>query len=212
MSSRLDTFNRVAPYYASLKRFVFGSAVDESQAAFLSKLPPGRILILGGGSGELLQSVFRHSPDCEIWYVEASSVMLARAVDNVPSDKRAFVHFIHGTEDALPRDARFDALITNFFLDLFPEEVVLGIARKLSTHLTKSGVWLVSDFVDQGKAWQRVLLWTMYRFFVATCGIDARKLPAWQTQIHTSGFEETESASFYNGFIKSAVFIKQRDF
>lgn len=209
MTARLNTFNRVAPFYDALKRVAFGKAIDKSQACFLDRLPPdGNLLILGGGSGEILRLSRQFNSGCRIWYVEASSRMLSMAAERVPPDEWASVTFIHGTEKSIPAGTRFDAVITNFFLDLFPDDKLVSICRMIHSMLQPQGTWLISDFVDGGKWWQKVLLKSMYSFFSTTCGIEATVLPSWEKQVLLAGMAEKDCKLFYGAFIKSGLYIK----
>ncbi len=207
--SALNAFNRVAHYYDFLKWIIFGTSIDDCQEYFLPALPDwGNILIVGGGSGVMLADLLAIRPSCSIWYLEASSEMIEKADARVGADARHRVVFVHGTNDELPAGIRFDGVITNFFLDLFPDDTLHEICNKIGRQLNPGGVWLVSDFVDAGRWWQRLLLRVMYRFFVIACDIDARKLPAWGDYFRASGFETEESKFFYKGFIKSSVYRK----
>lgn len=211
MSEDLDRFNRIAPYYDFLKRIVFGRAIADSQVAFLGEVRQGsKLLIVGGGSGEILAFLKKVvvNPGCSIWYVEASSRMIALAAKKVSLESPANINFIHGTEKSLPENVMFDAVITNFFLDLFPYDTGTEICRKICRRIHPGGLWLVSDFVSEGKWWQRALLWIMYRFFGITCKIEATALPAWESQLLAVGMKEEIHKLFYGGFIKSALYEK----
>lgn len=203
--SIINGFNRVAPFYDALQRKIFGSALIDSQRVFLEKIPDNsNVLILGGGSGKTMQHLLELRGGCHIWYVEASDVMVALARERVRMQGHN-VHFVHGTEAAVPRDVVFDAAITGFFLDIFPDKKVASIARAMGKNLKKRGVWLITDFVDTGKWWHRILLWTMYRFFRVTSGIEAGSLPHWEMQIAASGFEQRGAKRFFGGFIKTSI-------
>src|SRR5688572_11887084 len=103
MTGQLNTFNRIAPVYDTLKGLVFGKAIDKSQIFFIGQLPrDGNLLIIGGGSGEMLKPLLQVNPGCRIWYVEASSAMLSMARQGVSTDDRAHITFIHGTEKSIP--------------------------------------------------------------------------------------------------------------
>lgn len=207
--TRLDGFNNIAHAYDYLKRFVFGSEILRSENRFLTELPAaGNILVLGGGSGEILDTLLKHSPARRIWYVDASSVMLRRASRNVAVEDRARVEFVHGTEASIPPTVMFDGAVTHFFLDLFTPEQLSRICDRIDRQLASGGIWLVSDFVPSDRAWHRVLLWLMYRFFGATSGITARKLPNWQDQLSALALARVAEAAFYGGFIQSTVYRK----
>lgn len=209
MTDSLNRFNWIAPHYDVVSRLVFGEAILSSQVWALKSIPPGSaVLVLGGGSGAILPVLNGMSPACRIWYVEASSQMLARARATVDEAAKENIVFIHGTENAIP-DKRFDVIITNFLLDLFPDPGVRAMCDALYGKLKTDGLWLASDFVDRGKWWQQVMLWLMYRFFVVTCNIKASRLPDWERQILSTGMTETDSQTFYCGFIKSIIYRKQ---
>ena len=209
--SSLDGFNAIAPYYDSLKRLVFGKTIFHSQVHFLRFLRKGgKILVLGGGSGEILRPLLEENPDCTIWYVEASSEMLAQARKNSGPGAHTNILFIHGTERMLTKDVIFDAVVAQFFFDLFPEVKLREVCGDLHQRLTKAGVVLVTDFVDGGKWWQHILLRAMYKFFRIASGIAVRRLPDWEEQLRLADFTEAKSQFFYGGFIKASIWRRSR--
>ena len=209
MRSRVNGFNAIARQYDFLKKLVFGNSIYQSEVCFLQWIARGgKVLIIGGGTGEILLALLEANPDADIFFVEASSEMLKIAEKRLPETTERKVHFIHGTERDIPEGSLFDAVITNFFLDLFPDSKVRDLCRMISGKIKIDGVWLASDFAETGKVWQRVLLWTMYRFFMLTSGVLARSLPAWNRHLELAGMEEVSSRSFYGGFIRSAVYRK----
>lgn len=207
--TRLDGFNAIAKYYDTIKYLVFGKSMLRSQLHFIEEIPRrGNFLILGGGSGEMLKPTLAASPGCRIVYVEASSEMLHYAKSRISDDHRKSIRFIHGTEDDIPEHMEFQVIITNFFLDLFEDSQALDISKTLKSRMSHDGLWIVTDFVDAGKWWHRVLLRLMYRFFILTCHIEAQHLPDWQRQLRLAGLRETKCKSFYNGFIRTCIFRK----
>jgi ubiquinone/menaquinone biosynthesis C-methylase UbiE len=210
MKKHRKNFDWLANYYDLLTKMVFGKALNNSQQHFLHLLPQGcKILVVGGGSGQMLKHFFETNPTGSVWFVEVSEKMLLRAKENVPRQHAARIQYIYGTETSLPQDQTFDVIVTNFFLDLFPEEQLTLVCYGLSQRLHKSGLWLASDFIDAGNWWQKFMLWIMYRFFVTTCGISANRLPDWEKVLGTIGVVHVNEALFYRGFVKSAVFKKK---
>ena len=202
-----NDFDAIAPFYDRLKRLVFGKSVDESQLCFLNRIKGGKVLVLGGGSGEILVAILQSFPKCDIWYVDASSKMISLAQERL-KEKVHNVKFIYGTQDSVSSDIRFDTVITNFFLDLFPDEKVNEITGMVARWLDQGGHWIITDFVDDGKKRHNVLLHAMYIFFRIVCGIPADRLPSWQMHAARNGFSELASKGFFGGFIRASLWLR----
>jgi len=209
MSVALNRFDWLARYYDFLTRLVFGRAIYDSQVHFLTSVPRGSaMLVVGGGSGEFLPLLAEINPTCRVCFVEASFAMLTLADRNVSGELRKNITFIHGTEESIPEGMEFDVIITNFFLDLFTDRKVHAVCRKLHGKLHRDGLWIISDFVNGGKWWQKMMLRMMYRFFVVTCKIEASALPSWEAQVRVAGMKEKACKLFFGGFIKTAIYDK----
>lgn len=194
-------FNRLAPFYNFLSKVVFSKTLQHAQEHFLTILKPNdRVLILGGGSGNFLQALLQHQPQVIIDYVDISGRMIGLAKTKNPST----VNFIVGTEDDIP-DQLYGIVITNFYLDLFPDDKLALVIQKLKAHLNPDARWLVTDFVQE-RNWHTYMLWMMYRFFRTVTGIEAQELPDWRPALENAGMRLTQSKRFYRGFIKSAVY------
>jgi tRNA (cmo5U34)-methyltransferase len=200
----LNGFDRIAFIYDFLARIVFGQSIVDSQRYFLNKIQNGsKILILGGGTGWLLADLMKLKPDCKVWYIEASEKMIALARNKVGSSHS--IHFIHGTEESIP-EIKFEVVITNFYLDLFSNRQLEHLVKNLQSVLKTSSSWIVTDFVNDKKWWQPVILRIMYFFFRITCGLKIKQLPEWDQLIARKGTKEVESKSFYRGFIKTVLY------
>lgn len=201
----MNNFDSVAGFYDRLSKLIFGRTMVEAQTVYLGHILPGaRVLILGGGTGWLLSELLTQHPTCGVWYIEASEKMLAlskRRFKNRPSE----ITFIHGTEDAIPRDIKFDAVITHFYLDLFPQDSCSKVIQRILSVMHGRSLWLISDFVNT-TWWHGALLRVMYSFFQIMSGIEARRLPAWRKLMVENGLKESKSQKFYGGFIRSAIF------
>lgn len=203
----LDGFNKIAPVYDTLARLVYGKSIVEAQTHYVALLKNAKhILVLGGGSGWIVEELFKYSA-AEISYVEASSAMMALTKQrNIPINR---INFIYGTEDQIPAGSVFDVVITNFYLDLFTEGKQREIMEKINLMLSKEGMWMVSDFVNNGTWWHRFLLVIMHQFFRRLCKIEAHELADWETALRENGLKPMYAETFYKGFIKSTVFVKE---
>jgi len=203
--TRKASFDRIAWLYDPLVRLVFGTTMRKSQVRFLDAIRPGSaILILGGGTGWILDDVFARTRECRVYYVENSRAMMERARKHAQGFD---VAFIAGSWEQLP-DVCFDVVITHYFLDLFSDTTLKRMCEEIRARLKNNGAWLVSDFVIS-RWWHRIMIWVMYRFFRISCKIEGLHLPDWEEHVAKAGFISREHAFFYGGFMKSVYFVRE---
>lgn len=199
--ARLNRFDRIAAFYDALAGMVFFGQILRSQTVFLNRIAPGsRILILGGGTGRILEPLLKQDPGVKVWYVEASAVMLAKSIKRAKGAPG--IKFLHGTEADFPMDIRFDVIILPFFLDMFQKPELSEVIARLMRASHRESIWLVTDFVNKSW-WHRVFLFVMYRFFNAVCGVQARELSPWQALLRASRLRLVDRRQFYADFIHS---------
>jgi tRNA (cmo5U34)-methyltransferase len=209
------SFSPVAPFYDRLSGLVFGSCVYQAQAVHLGLIPAGaRVLLIGGGTGQILAALLQHTACREVVFLEASHKMLARARQAVaPLKEAGRVVFRLGTEEDIGPGEKFDVVLTFFFLDLFSPALLGQITTRLSGALEKGGWWLASDFgYPQGSRLRKgaaaLLFSSMYLFFRLTCGLSATRLPDWPAHLTRLGLNEVKSCYFYHGLIRAAAYRK----
>ena len=199
-------FDFVAPYYDRLLKMVFGRSMFRGQTIFLSQISPdANVLVLGGGTGWLLAELLISNHSCKIWYIEASIKMLELTKARI--GKSSQVTFIHGTQDTLPPDVRYDVVVTNFFLDLFSRSELERVIPKIAASLRSKSAWHVCDF-NNTTWWHSAFLKVMYAFFYLTAGLSADRLPNWRVTMKESGFSEIKTRTFFNGFIVNSVLTR----
>ncbi|MHC2993790.1 methyltransferase type 12 [Pontibacter sp. HJ8] len=208
-------FDTVAPFYDSLSRLVFGNSLRQAQLAHLRAIPArARILLIGGGSGWLLEKLLQLQPSLTVTYLEASPKMLQMAQARLAKNQAlatAPVTFRLGTEDALQPGETFDVILTPFLLDLFPDQRLRPLLDRLYQTLTSGGSWLFSDFCPvqlPPPLWQRLLLQSMYTFFGLLSGVEARALPDFEQHFARLQLQEERAASFYGGMVQAKVYRK----
>jgi ubiquinone/menaquinone biosynthesis C-methylase UbiE len=135
--------------------------------------------------------------------------MLAKAKKVVENQSSVNVRFFHGTEEDIAAhiDVAFDAVIANFYFDLFTPLTLNRALNQIVKLMKRKSVLLVSDFVDTRVWWHRLLLFVMYRFFRAVCNIESSRLPDWQGHLTNAGFKELGTKSYYGGFIVSSIYF-----
>lgn len=206
-------FDFIAPVYDALAGLVYGQAQKQAQQHFLSQVPPhAQVLVVGGGSGWILQELFRLARPAHVLYLEASGKMLHQAQMLFKHEAPAPLEFRLGTERDLQEPEKFDVVLTPFVLDLFTEPELQTMLQKLDTALRPAGLWLQTDFQlstsQWYQIWQKPMLWLMYRFFGWASGISAKKLPPLDKLFHQLGYHQRDWAFFFGGFIKTQVLQK----
>ena len=175
---------------------------------FLDRIPSGAsVLIVGGGTGWLLEPLLAGSPPGRIVYLEASANMLARTSRRMLKRQLlGTVEFRLGNETTLHDD--FDVIITPFVLDLFTDETLqTQFIPRLHNALKPGGLWLVTDFVQTDIWWQRALLWSMIGFFRLTANIETRQLADWQQLMAQSGLTLRERSPQVGGMVSAEAWV-----
>lgn len=210
----LNNYDRIATNYDRLSRLVFGKSIVRAQQALLPFVSsPARILIVGGGTGWILEEIAKHCPSgLAIDYVEISSNMLdlARRRD-CRENQVTFVHT--GIEDyAAPM--KYDVVMTPFLFDNFSRERAREVFEKLDKILENGALWLFTDFhIDQNlnRIWQKALLRSMYIFFKNISHVEADQLPDMLTLFNTHNYHLIFEAFHFSRFIRSAAYRKSGD-
>ncbi len=193
---------------------VFGDALRRAQMEHLGAIPEqAHVLLIGGGSGWLLEQLLLQKPQVQVTYLESSTKMLELAQKRckqlaIPT---AAVSFRLGDENSLKPDEKFDVIITPFLLDLFPDDRLQHLMDRLFTALRPGGLWLFSDFWpvhEPTPFWQRLLLRSMYTFFGVVSGVNASQLPDFGLHFQRLRLQEQASTQFYGSLIQAKVYRK----
>ncbi len=206
-----NNYDNIAFAYDRLSRLMFGNSIQQSQICLLSYITSGsKILIVGGGSGWILEEITRlHPSGLSIVYIEASEKMtkLAKA-KNIAENK---VDFLNIYLEQFETTAGFDIIITSFLFDNFNETTALESFNKLDALLNKKGKWLFVDYVlnKESSYFHKLLLQTMYWFFRLVSNVQAKYLVDMNPLFLKSNYEAVFSRYFYNQFIKSVCWVKQ---
>jgi trans-aconitate methyltransferase len=137
----LNQYNKIAHFYTGLSRLVFGNQLLKIQQELITHLPTdGKLLILGGGNGEILPSIFKHAPHLSIDYVEASSSMIKLAKKNAPNHQKIIFHH----KDVHDYSHKHGHIYAGFFLDVFHEKQIEQLILKLEK--PKKTTWYIADF------------------------------------------------------------------
>ena len=208
-------FDWVAPVYDALAHAVFGRGLQQAQTVFLQNntdesIPAGAsVLLVGGGTGWLLDHILRHCQPKRVVYLELSAQMVARASRRmIRQAMPGAVEFRVDDVANLNADERFDVIMTPFFLDLFTEQTLRQrVLPALQQALKPGGRWLVTDFVNPQSGWQKLLLRAMIIFFRLTAGIETRTLVDWQRLLSESGLTQQKRRLQVGGMVSTEVWM-----
>ncbi|MGW8122492.1 class I SAM-dependent methyltransferase [Roseivirga echinicomitans] len=201
-----NNFNLIAPVYDALAKLVFGKKLRKVQTHFLPVIPvEASVLIMGGGTGWIINELFDRGFKGKLTYIEASEKMISLSKKHC--GLKQSVDFIHGDESAIPNE-QFDVMITNFFLDVFAEPRLDEVINILTEKLNPNGLWICSDFYDTGKVSHRFLLWLMFKFFGFTTQLESTALIDFDLKLKKRGHSRSENFTLMNGLIFSAVYTQ----
>jgi len=201
-------YNNAARFYDGLSRVVYGKALVEAQVYLLRYIAPNsNILIVGGGTGWILEEIaLIHPSGLHITYVEASDKMLALSQQRKVGNNQV-IYINEAIEDVTGLN-NFDVIITPFLFDNFTPEKLETVFAHLHPLLKPKGLWLNTDFQLTGQWWQNVLLKSMLLFFKVLCGVESSKLPDFEKQFELYSYQVISNTTFFGEFIAAKAYRK----
>ncbi len=190
------SFDTLAPHYRWMEFVLAGNKLQRCRTAFLKDVANARdVLICGEGNGRFLVECRRRLPRARITCVDASPRMLEAARTRLARQDLFDPNIEFLLADILQWDsepARFDLIVTHFFLDCFRPEQLAGVVSALATSTRAGAAWLLADFQIPVSSLSRLRAlachWLMYRFFRLTTALPARKLTAPDPFLARNGF------------------------
>lgn len=215
-----DGFGRLAGIYEGLEHLAYGGLLMRARTAFLTGLQSARnILVLGEGDGRFLVKLLAANPNCSVTVLDSSAGMLRRAEARLSSalpEARPRVTFQQ--QDALTATLlpnAYDALVTYFFLDVFPASELEPLIFRLERTLKPGGLWLLADFAAPQtlerplvRLYSQLMVPLMYTFFRLQTALSARTLVPPQPFLQQVGLELNTSKTFRGGFVYAALWQK----
>ncbi|WP_027000647.1 class I SAM-dependent methyltransferase [Eisenibacter elegans] len=208
-------FDRLAPVYDLMMWVVFwgqlGRATRATVRETLSGLPANsRVLVIGGGSGAILQPIWQCCPLAEIVYVEPAPRMMRRAQQQCNAVQKDRCNWI-ARPTAIPRQP-YDAVLTCFVLDLFaPPQNKLFVAQ-WATYLRVGGRWGYTDFCagEQAYGWRRLLIGLMYVLCHCIAPLPHRRYYHYEQALLAHPLLQAQKPRHYFGkLIKGQVFERE---
>jgi predicted O-methyltransferase YrrM len=218
MSRAQPGFDRVSRWYRALEIAAFGRDLERARFAFLGTLAGCTdILLLGEGDGRCAAQLAAIAPRARIHCVDSSPGMIQRAQSRIEAcgalRRVSFERADLGTYLAAP--GSFDAVATLFVLDCFDAQGVASLVSRVSPALRSGAPWLFADFVlpAGGLARARARAWLafLYAFFRWETGLRVSALPPSEAILERAGWRRRACLDLNRGFVRSAVYARERD-
>ena len=204
-----NDYDRIAGNYDAISRLFFQKAIVRSQQSlfpFLSS--PSTVLIVGGGTGWILEEIAKiHSKGLHITYLDLSGKMIALAKKR--DFKQNAVIFVQADIEEFESRQQFDFIITPFLFDNFKPDRAASIFGRLDRLLSSSGLWLFADFHVQDNingVWQKMVLKCMYLFFRIVSKVEASELTDMTMLFVLKKYETVFESSHFFRFIQARVY------
>ncbi len=211
MITTTNNFNKIAWCYDFLAKIVFGNKLKKSQIILLDRIKDGdSILIMGGGSGWILEEIVVRIKNVKIDYIDSSEKMLQKAVGYGKLYSSEPIKFIHGDENSIVVSGQYDVVIAFYFFDLFRQERLGNVIAILIAAIKAGGILLVADFVISPRSpyWQKALIKFMYLFFKIVSNIETFQLGDYKTELKKHAMSFDYSIQQCQGLITSEVYKK----
>ncbi len=194
----VNNFDFVAPFYDQFVRLIFGSEIRCATNHFLDTVnSTDSVLILGGGTGELLEAM----PRCrEIVFLDKSSAMIQKAEGR---NCQSPVEFIRSDFIGYMFQKQFEVVICPFFLDCFTTQNLTLILSEIQQLSSTNSKLMITDFQRKESS---VLVWWMHLFFSVFACLESKKLKDIHFFIEKSGFINEKSAFFHQKNIFSRLY------
>jgi len=166
------------------------------------------VLLLGEGNGRFLLEVLRRFPNASITCVEPSAGMRAEQQKRLQKQFREMPSRLtiipERFQDWSSGEARFDVLVTHFFLDLFTESEIDDIVSKIDRLAAPTGRICVAEFSEATSKWgwfSRGLIRTMYRFFSLVANLKTERIPNWRRAFSNCGWSMEKCSAHLCEFV-----------
>jgi len=205
-------FDALAPHYRWIEAVTFGPLLQWCRVALLSQmLAARRALVLGDGNGRFLAELLVANPTVIVDALDISPAMIELARRRVGSTNRVRFQLADVRLATFP-PAGYDLVVTNFFLDCFPQRDLEELIPRLVAALEPGGRWAVADFRLPERGWPRwaghAALAVMYAFFKLATRLPAGRLVDPDPLFRQCGLTLAHEDSRLRGFLSARLWAK----
>lgn len=212
--------DRLAPFYQSFEYLFFGRSLEHRRCALLQEVAGCHsALVCGGGDGRFLARLIECNPSVEVDFVDASSAMVHLAERRVAAMGQSFLRRVrfHAC-DILAFEsgrAKYDLVVTNFFLDCFSDEEIDFVVSRLLKWTLPEAKWLLSEFREAdgigGRLWTRTVIRALYAAFRLCTGLTVIRLPSYYQCLLAQRLYPLREEFAFGGLLCSSVWQTRRE-
>ena len=156
-------YDRLSSLYDALSHLYSGGKIRALKAAQSAEMRPGdKILYAGVGTGEEAP-LLAHS-DVKVTILDASPLMLERAVGRFKAAGVQGVENICCDVREHSRNAYYDVVVSNFFLNVFSQSTMQEVLGHLAMMTKPGGKVLIGDYSFPHGRWPQRAVQRMYYF------------------------------------------------
>jgi ubiquinone/menaquinone biosynthesis C-methylase UbiE len=209
-SSHVPQFDQLARVYRWMEYATFGPWLWRCRCAFLPELGECRqALVLGDGDGRFTARLLGANREIKVDAVDASAAMLRALARRAAANAARLRVECADVRAWQARGARYDAVVTHFFLDCLTAEEVQALAERMRDALDAGGRWVISEFAVPegwfGHAVARGVVSMLYAAFGVLTGLRVRTLPDYAAGLRAWGFVLEKRRVWLGGLLASEV-------
>lgn len=210
-TSSAPNFNRLARIYRWLEYLTFGPFLWRCRTHFLPELTNCRhALILGDGDGRFSARLLRENSEIKIHAVDASPHMIESLQQASERHAARLTTEVADLRTWKPANlAKYDLIVTHFFLDCLATEEVAALARRLTPAVDPHALWLVSEFAVPPTPFGRIiaapLVGALYRAFRLITHLRQQSLPDHRNALTASGWVLQLESTHLRGLLLSQL-------
>jgi len=204
-------FNHLARIYRWLEYLTFGPFLWRCRTLFLPELAHCRhALILGDGDGRFTARLLRENPEIKIHAIDASPPMIKSLRQASKRHASRLITEITDIRTWKPASfAKYDLIVTHFFLDCLATEEVAALAGRLTPSVDPSALWLISEFAIPPTLFGRIvaapLVGALYRVFRLITHLRQQSLPDHPYALTASGWALQQESTQLFGLLHSQL-------
>ncbi|UXX80138.1 methyltransferase domain-containing protein [Reichenbachiella carrageenanivorans] len=204
----MNNYNRIAWFYDTLAHVIFGGRILHSQKHFLHLLKAeDRVLILGGGAGQVLVAMDHLKIPLTVDFIEPSRQMMKKAQRRVVSGSLLKINYCEEKFQHFETHATYDCVCCFYFLDLFNDHSLTYHLSHISKLMKSSAILLLADFqILPSRKQHAVLSRLMHLFFRITTKLESNQLKDIRAIVAGHGFDCQFHTEYFHQFIFSAAY------